>query len=1044
MSNYSPESVSFMPWRRITIAAIALAALSLLAIGALGARDAFLMRGIPVGLPADIPQGGARMGINIYLDGLSDVEQRAELAAIKAAGLTAVKQSFTFSESYDWAATDRFMDAVTAEDLTLIPLLDGDPATHYAPPADRTAFAEWAGEFAARYGEQLTAYIIWDEPNLTSHWGNRAVNPNEYAALLSAAAAAIRASDPDAVIVAAPLAPTTERSGNNLADPLYLAALYRAGAGSAFDVVSSKPYGFDTGPDDRVVSIDQLNFSRPILLREIMIANGDGHKAVWAGNWGWNSLPAGWSGEQSIWGQTSEEQQAAWTIAGLTRAQREWPWMGYLFLENWTPGAAGNDPRWGFSIAARPTATVLAEAIAAQSPNVAMPGFHPARADDPTQIFVGDWEFAPGFGADIGQSGDKVRFMFWGTDVGVKVRRSDFRARFYATVDGQPANALPRDEHGVALVLTAADPGEDYFAIEQIARNLPPGIHTLELEASRGWDQWALAGFSAGYRPAGLSRTWQPALLGLLALMSLTGAFYSARRANWGEFGRLVRQRFGHLSDHAQLLLTGAAAALVTLTGWLTWGEDALGIYRRLGDGGQLLATAAAATVFYVTPSFIIFTTALLALFILLTLRPAWGLALIVLTTPFYVPPLPKPILGFQFSPVEVFTLVTAAAWFTRSAFEIGSARRRGRVYLNWPRPRRTDWAVLAFIAVATASLFFPERLGVALSEWRVVIIEPALFYLLLRAIKPSAHEMWVVLDSLLLSGLIIAGYGLWQYVSGQDLITAEGGLLRLRSIYGSPNNVALYLDRLLPLLIAMWLLGTRVTHGRRRSLYAAAIAPIGVALLLTFSKGALFLGIPASLLFILWVWRRRTSRRTWTWVLGFALLGVTIFAVASRISVLTDRLNLFGVTGVFRIQLWQSAVNMFIDHPWFGVGLDNFLYAYRGRYILEAAWQEPNLSHPHNIILDFATRLGILGLLAGGWMIWQTIQELIRALLVADPEWLPVAVGMGGALVAMLAHGIVDHSLFLVDLSFLFFLITGVLVWLNREEQTKSPSPAE
>ena len=30
---------------------------------------------------------------------------------------------------------------------------------------------------------------------------------------------------------------------------------------------------------------------------------------------------------------------------------------------------------------------------------------------------------------------------------------------------------------------------------------------------------------------------------------------------------------------------------------------------------------------------------------------------------PFYVPPLPKPILGYRFSPVEVFTLVTAAAW---------------------------------------------------------------------------------------------------------------------------------------------------------------------------------------------------------------------------------------------------------------------------------------------------------------------------------------------------------------------------------------------
>ena len=54
----------------------------------------------------------------------------------------------------------------------------------------------------------------------------------------------------------------------------------------------------------------------------------------------------------------------------------------------------------------------------------------------------------------------------------------------------------------------------------------------------------------------------------------------------------------------------------------------------------------------------------------------------------------------------------------------------------------------------------------------------------------------------------------------------------------------------------------------------------------------------------------------------------------------------------------------MIHDHPITGLGLDQFLYAYRGRYILPDAWQEPNLSHPHNILLDFWVRLGIFGVL--------------------------------------------------------------------------------
>ena len=86
-----------------------------------------------------------------------------------------------------------------------------------------------------------------------------------------------------------------------------------------------------------------------------MERNGDGNKAIWAGNWGWNSLPKGWQGLPSIWGQVDEQTQAEWTVSGLIRARQEWPWMGLMFLENWEPVAGDDDPRWGFSIAGRPT-----------------------------------------------------------------------------------------------------------------------------------------------------------------------------------------------------------------------------------------------------------------------------------------------------------------------------------------------------------------------------------------------------------------------------------------------------------------------------------------------------------------------------------------------------------------------------------------------------------------------------------------------------------------------------------------------------------------
>lgn len=133
--------------------------------------------------------------------------------------------------------------------------------------------------------------------------------------------------------------------------------------------------------------------------------------------------------------------------------------------------------------------------------------------------------------------------------------------------------------------------------------------------------------------------------------------------------------------------------------------------------------------------------------------------------------------------------------------------------------------------------------------------------------------------------------------------------------------------------------------------------------------------------------------------------------------------------TGFFRLRLWQSAWTMLCDHPWLGVGLDNFLYQYRTRYILPDAWQEPNLSHPHNILLDFATRLGIGGLLVLLWLqlaFWRVAWPLYRRLSKGAEKALTL--GLMGSMVTTLAHGLVDQSFFLVDLAFIFALTTGIV----------------
>jgi O-antigen ligase len=117
-------------------------------------------------------------------------------------------------------------------------------------------------------------------------------------------------------------------------------------------------------------------------------------------------------------------------------------------------------------------------------------------------------------------------------------------------------------------------------------------------------------------------------------------------------------------------------------------------------------------------------------------------------------------------------------------------------------------------------------------------------------------------------------------------------------------------------------------------------------------------------------------------------------------------------------------------------VGLDNFLYEYRGGYILPEAWFEPNLSHPHNVVLDYWVRLGVIGLAAGIWLqvaFWRMAWRLQARLARSDAALRGVVVGLMGGMADFLAHGAVDNSYFVIDLAFVFFLTLGLLSLIAR-----------
>src|SRR6185312_15689796 len=142
----------------------------------------------------------------------------------------------------------------------------------------------------------------------------------------------------------------------------------------------------------------------------------------------------------------------------------------------------------------------------------------------------------------------------------------------------------------------------------------------------------------------------------------------------------------------------------------------------------------------------------------------------------------------------------------------------------------------------------------------------------------------------------------------------------------------------------------------------------VGLAIVLTFSTGGWLGALAGSLVVIAALSHRRWALR-FGGVAGLLLVLVSGLAIAG---VLPERLNPLRQTGGFRLDLWQSSIEMIRDHPLFGVGLDNFAYLYQQVYLREGAAAEPNLSHPHNWLLHMWLELGLLGLISFGWLLWR------------------------------------------------------------------------
>lgn len=223
----------------------------------------------------------------------------------------------------EWAKQDRVVKEARRRGLRILATVAYAP--DWAKPdgtdssIDPRAYARFAAAAVRRYSPQgVRAYEIWNEPNSGSFWEPEP-DAEAYARLLRTASPAMKQVDPEITIVSGGLAPGCT-GGRKISPVEFLADLYAAEAGEAFDAVGHHPYSAPYLPGDVAECSGWYQTAGSTQsVRSVMEDAGDGGKDVWATEFG-APLDA-----------VGEDGQADQVSAGVARWRTE-PWAGPLFV----------------------------------------------------------------------------------------------------------------------------------------------------------------------------------------------------------------------------------------------------------------------------------------------------------------------------------------------------------------------------------------------------------------------------------------------------------------------------------------------------------------------------------------------------------------------------------------------------------------------------------------------------------------------------------------------------------------------------------------
>ncbi len=445
-----------------------------------------------------------------------------------------------------------------------------------------------------------------------------------------------------------------------------------------------------------------------------------------------------------------------------------------------------------------------------------------------------------------------------------------------------------------------------------------------------------------------------------------------------------------------------------------------------------LAAMLLALGLYYLVPSLPIKAVGGLAFFALTLYRPDLHLAIVPMAAPLFFRQQP---LGTLYIPLpEMVVVVGVAAWVVRDGWTL--IRTRKLPPIGWRRLSPSIWLAGALVLIGALWLIIPPglRRAEALREFRWTVLEPALFFMLMLRWLRTERDVWRMVGAWLIAAALVGREGVQQFLFGQA--ASMEGVERVTSVFPSATAFGIYIGR--PLALSIVLAVFLPAKWRTWRIAAGLLSVVmGLGVLLSFTRGA-WIGVFVALTGVALISRHRGMLVG----LGVAILaGLAIlpFAQANRITSMFD-FSTPDNTGIARGRIWGAALSILRDHPFTGIGQDQFLYADPRYGVPQTRVFE--VSHPHNWILDFWLSLGLPGLawiaIALTYFFWQSIHLWRRLRGTALGA---LVLGLIASMIDFVVHGLLDMAYFTMDLALTFWLTLGLLVVIKRLP-SQSPEP--